>query len=101
MKYVSGMSYETFISDSKTRRAVLQCIENIGEAAKNIPADIRGLKPLLPWRDMARMSDKCIHVYFGINHEIVWSTVTRNLPAARPVIAKLLDELRASKRKTQ
>ncbi|MBN2035167.1 MAG: DUF86 domain-containing protein [Chitinispirillaceae bacterium] len=99
MTYVAGMTYDEFVKDSRTRRAVVQCIENIGEAAKNTPDDIRELKPRLPWRDMARMRDKCIHTYFGINYEIVWSTVKNNIPAARSMIAELLEEVRGLERR--
>jgi uncharacterized protein with HEPN domain len=94
MAYVAGMSLEAFKKDTRTRRAVVQCIENIGEAAKNIPPDIRDRKPQLPWRDMSRMRDKCIHLYFGIDYDIVWSTATRNIPSARPLVAELCKEIR-------
>lgn len=52
-EFVEGMDYEEFIKDKKTNRAVLRCIEVIGEAAKHIPESIRQRYPQLPWRDMA------------------------------------------------
>jgi len=33
---MSGMSYDTFVADTKTQDAVIRNIEIIGEAAKNL-----------------------------------------------------------------
>ena len=38
MTYVSGMSYDTFVADTKTQDAVIRNIEIIGEAAKTCPS---------------------------------------------------------------
>jgi len=40
-KYVSGLSYDDFIKDDKTKDAVVRNLEIIGEAANQIPVDIR------------------------------------------------------------
>jgi uncharacterized protein with HEPN domain len=39
---------------------------------------------------MARMRDKITHFYFGINYKVVWSVVTKELPAIEPLITKVL-----------
>jgi uncharacterized protein with HEPN domain len=88
--YVYGIDFEGFSSDSKTVKAVIRSIEVIGEAAKNIPEAVRNLKPQIPWRDIARMRDKCIHFYFGEDNEIVWLTATKSIPDIRPLIQELL-----------
>jgi len=74
MKFVKGMSYDEFVQDDKTIFAVVRAIEIIGEAVKNIPEEVRGSYPEIPWKDMAGMRDKLIHSYFGIRLERVWET---------------------------
>ena len=39
--FVNNVSYAEFIKDDKTAFAVVRALEIIGEAAKNIPDDIR------------------------------------------------------------
>jgi len=39
--YITGLSYEEFVKDSKTKDAVVRNLEVIGEAAGTIPLDIR------------------------------------------------------------
>ncbi len=91
--FISGMSYEEFSNDKKTLNAVMRSIEVIGEAAKNIPDDIRNLYPVLPWKEMAGMRDKVIHFYFGVDKEIIWVVVKERIPVLKPVISRLLREL--------
>jgi len=93
------VSYEEFVHDKKTTNAVMRSVETIGEAAKHVSEQIRCRRPDVPWKDMARMRDRCIHGYFGVDYEMVWNVVKKDIPRIRPMIDSLLDELRASDKK--
>jgi len=92
-EFVGGRPFEEFSQDRMAVKAVLQCLEVIGEAAKNVPAELQQKRPQVPWSGMARMRDRLIHMYFGIDHTRVWETVTGTIPTIRPLIESLLDEL--------
>jgi uncharacterized protein with HEPN domain len=70
--------------------ATVRALEIIGEAAKQIPDDVRMQASELPWRDMARMRDRLIHHYFSVDAEVVWRTVNDDLPALRSAVIRLL-----------
>lgn len=55
-------------------------IEIIGEAATNVSEDCREQFPHIPWRSIINMRNRLIHAYFDINLDIVWQTVTEDLP---------------------
>lgn len=78
--FVGNISFEKFVKDDKTASAVVRKLEIIGEAAKNVPEHIRQKRKDIPWKDMARMRDKIIHFYFGIDYEIVWKVIKERLP---------------------
>lgn len=80
IRFIQGMDYETFSRDNKTVYAVIRAVEVIGEAAANVPDEIRSKYPSLPWRDIRGMRNKLVHQYFGINMEVVWQTIQEDLP---------------------
>jgi len=89
-RFVAGVTREGLARDRKTLFAVTKALENIGEAAKQVPAAVRRRNPDIPWKDIAGMRDVLVHDYFGIDAGIVWKTVHEDLPALRLRIACLL-----------
>jgi uncharacterized protein with HEPN domain len=42
---------------------------------------------------MAEMRDKLIHEYWGVDLEIVWEVIKRELPQAKPLVQKVLEDM--------
>ncbi|HVX18263.1 MAG TPA: HepT-like ribonuclease domain-containing protein [Acidimicrobiales bacterium] len=68
-------------SDELLRRALTKLVEIVGEAAKQVTPATRRELPGVPWASAARMRDRLVHHYFDINLDVLWSTVTEDLPA--------------------
>ena len=83
------MDITAFLADEKTKSAVVWKITNIGEAAKNIPSQIRLKYRSVPWKDMARMRDKIAYLYLGVDYELVWGIATVELPGQSDPISRL------------
>ena len=92
-RFTDGMTFEEFASDEKTVDAVLRNFEVIGEAAKNVPREVRREYSDVPWSEMAGMRDKLIHGYATIELRIVWMTVTDELPSLKPQVASMRNDL--------
>lgn len=43
---------------------------------------------------MARMRDRLIHHYFGVDYHIVWDTVQENIPSLKKEIENILDKMK-------
>ena len=87
-KFVAGTSFEEFVSDLKTTKAVERSLEIIGEAAKNLSEEFCKNVPDIPWRDIAGIRDKIIHHYFDVDHAIVWDVVKNDLPKLKAVLER-------------
>jgi uncharacterized protein with HEPN domain len=94
-QFIGIRTFEAFRSDKMAVNAVLRSLEVIGEATKNVPEDIRNRRPGVPWRNMARMRDRVIHIYFGVDYTRVWEAVKDVIPTVRPEIESLLKDLQS------
>jgi len=78
-RYTRGMTLETFSSDEKTIDAVVRNFIVIGEAAGQIPEDLRDRYPTVPWSVMRNMRNVLTHVYFGVSLPILSQTISEDL----------------------
>lgn len=89
--YIGG-GKEAFFRESIVQDAVIRNLEVIGEAVKNLSAEMRSRHPEIPWAGIAGMRDVLIHVYFGVRLETVWNAVEHRLPELKAHIERLLAE---------
>jgi uncharacterized protein with HEPN domain len=92
-EFTTGITFEDFLKDKKTIKAVIRSLEVLGEASKKIPDEIRNRYPRIPWKRMAGMRDKLIHEYFGVDLEIVWNVAKKELPPVKSSIEELVREI--------
>ncbi len=87
--YIERMDYGEFLKDIRTQDAVVRNLEIIGEATKRLSEDLRERNPGIPWKNMAKVRDRLIHAYFGINYDVVWQIATNEIPEIKPGIEKI------------
>jgi uncharacterized protein with HEPN domain len=75
----------------------LRHLQIIGEAARALPEDVRALAPEIPWHNIVGMRNVLVHGYFEIDTDIVWDAATRDVPALKPGIERLLRTLEERK----
>ena len=67
--------------------ALVRCVKNFGEAANQLSTDTKKRYPQLPWRDIVGTRNRRVHAYYDINLDVLWTTVTDDLPE----VIKVLD----------
>lgn len=79
-RFVEGRSRHDLDDDEMLCLALTKLVEIVGEAAKQVTAATRAGLPQVPWSAAARTRDRLVHHYFDIDLDVLWSTVTEDLP---------------------
>ena len=88
--YSEGISKDQFTKDKKTQDAIIRRIEIIGEAVKNVSKEFREKNKSIPWEDIAGTRDKLIHHYFGVDLDLTWDIIKKEIPKLKEEIEKIL-----------
>ena len=88
--FSTGKSRIDLDNDRMLTLSLVKLIEIIGEAASGITAECRDRYPEIPWLDIIGMRHRLIHAYFDVNLDIVWATVSDDLPPLSAALEEIL-----------
>lgn len=77
---IERKSRADFDADENLRLALAHLIQIIGEAAIRVSSPFREAHSEIPWSEVIGMRHKIVHDYLGLDYDIVWEVVTRDLP---------------------
>ena len=83
------MTQDNFQSDEKTIDAVVRNLEIIGEAASRMPEDFTDQYLEIEWVKIIGLRNRIVHEYFGVDLEIIWQILKKNLPSFKESIDKI------------
>lgn len=90
---VRNFSEEQFGKNKDVKDSNIRRLEILGEAVKNISDSLKKKYPKIPWKEIAGTRDKMIHQYFGVDLEIVWNIITKEIPKLKKEIKQIKKEL--------
>jgi uncharacterized protein with HEPN domain len=91
--YTAGLDENAFSKDRKTQDAVVRNLEIIGEASSRLPDDFRSQHSDIPWALMRGLRNRIVHVYFGVDLQLVWEVIVDDLPPLKARIQELVASL--------
>jgi uncharacterized protein with HEPN domain len=89
---IEKVEEEVFYNDETLKRAITRALEIIGEATKNLNSDFRLKYNTVPWGYMAKLRDKIIHHYQGVDYEMIWNIITMEIPELHFQIEQIIKE---------
>jgi uncharacterized protein with HEPN domain len=89
-QFATGKKREDLDTDRMLLFAIVRAIEVIGEAASKVTDETKATSPGIPWISIIGMRNRLIHGYFDIDSDVVWKTVTEEIPELHRSLKLLL-----------
>lgn len=79
-RMIAGRARADLDSDMMLRRAIVNALQEIGEASGKVSPLARERAPSIPWDKVVRMRHRLVHGYDTLNLDTVWRVATEELP---------------------
>ncbi|MGB8645299.1 MAG: DUF86 domain-containing protein [Anaerolineae bacterium] len=90
-EYSQHMDFQDFLGNRMAYDAILRNLEIIGEAAKNVPTEVRQRYPQVEWRRIAGLRDIMAHTYYALDDETIWDIVENQVSELYEQVSKILE----------
>ena len=88
----AGLTFAEFDRSWATLRATQHALLIIGEAIKNLPAELKARQPDIPWERIRVLGNFLRHEYASIDNARIWNIVTEHLEPLHSAVRALLEE---------
>ncbi len=92
--FSKNITREILSKDKLRQYAIVRAIEIIGEAIKNLPSSFKKRYPQVPWKNIVGTRDKLIHHYFGVDLNIIWEIIEKEIPKLKKEIEEIINRER-------
>lgn len=91
-QYTKDLSFEEFSKDIKTIDATVLVISQIGELVKNFDKYFQTQNDNIKWHILKGLRNRIIHDYEGINLEVIWAIIQKDLQPLKTNLQQILDD---------
>lgn len=89
-KYLLEVDFFVFTKNSMMRFACIKQMEIIGEASNHITNELKSRFTDVPWAQIVGMRNVFTHEYFGIDSNLVWEIIKKDIPEFKSKIKLIL-----------
>lgn len=91
--FTKEISIRNFEENRMIRNATVRSLEIIGEAVGALSEEFKTLHSEIPWQDWKDFRNVLIHQYFGIDYQMVYNSLIKDMPVLKSKIAEILNIL--------
>ncbi len=86
----SSSGYEFFLASPTHQDAVMRNLQVMAESTQRLSESIKDKHPEAPWRAIAGFRNVLVHNYLGVDLDVVWDVVKRDVPVLKRVVLSML-----------
>jgi uncharacterized protein with HEPN domain len=94
LSFAKNKNRKNLSDDRMLALSIVKSIEIIGEAASTVSKEFREKHKEIPWTSIIAMRNRLIHVYFDIDLDRVWDTITDDIPSLITLLEKAISQNR-------
>lgn len=83
--------HDAFMASHTFQDAVLRNLQTLAESTQRLSQGIKARHPEIDWRRVAAFRNVLVHVYLGIDLELIWKVVQGDIPNLKRVVAKMME----------
>ncbi|HXW78455.1 MAG TPA: HepT-like ribonuclease domain-containing protein [Acidimicrobiales bacterium] len=86
LQSTARLGKERFLSNPDVRDATIYRLQTLAESTQRLSTGFKTAHPEVPWADIARFRNRAVHGYLGVDLEIIWDIVGRDIPGLSQVV---------------
>ena len=79
-----------FVRADLLQDAVVRNLQVLSESAQRLSEELKSRYSAVEWRKIADFRNRLVHDYLGVDLDIVWQVVERDLPELKRAIVEML-----------
>jgi uncharacterized protein with HEPN domain len=82
--------YDFFLTSPTHQDAAMRNLQIMAESTQHLSEAIKATRPGVPWKAIAGFRNVLVHDYLGVDLDLVWDVIERDLPALKEAILSML-----------
>ena len=91
--YTRQVGFDDFVANSMMRFASIKQLEIIGEAANSLTNEFKQRFSDIEWRAIVGLRNILVHHYFGVDENVVWGIIQKDILELKVKILEFLENL--------
>jgi len=90
--FSKGKNRDDLELDRKLTLSLVHLLEIFGKAANGISLEFKSNNSQIPWKSIIGMRNRLIHGYYDIDLDVIWSTVTEDIPPIENKLKNIIEK---------
>lgn len=86
----TGRERACFMASRMVQDAVVRNLQTLTESSQRLSSEAKACEPTIPWRELSGFRNVVVHGYLGLDLDVIWSVIERELPALGAAVDRLL-----------